>query len=317
MDPVVGVSLFAMFDIPVEFPKKHKNRVLGALEGTLSFKKLSTVELHQYVQNYNYDDGLAPLQWIVQQPHCDRGTALCLFWHLQPDHFYPDNDETHAQYRLLKDIETRFLGGFYASEQFSFDPRAEFIEASMDLRGLPLPLLERTPGVGFPRVDVEMAFLRSPNEKEVKAIGRKLDKALQILRLTQPGFAPDEPDVCVAAVAAAVEHWKEGEPGKLKLLDLSFLWLDCLVRQHGWSWVMWDWETSASYGATNPSRKLTCLADTLVRHTRDGFQPISLIGDLYRDLAGADDFVDLKQDPYSGIGLLFSSSHLSFRTDQT
>ncbi|WP_404477401.1 DUF4274 domain-containing protein [Sphingobacterium sp. ML3W] len=69
------------------FTKKNKNNVNDAIEGEKSYKKLTSEEWHQFVQNYNYDSGNEPFEWLIKQKICDKGTALCLYWHLQPD-FY-------------------------------------------------------------------------------------------------------------------------------------------------------------------------------------------------------------------------------------
>ena len=77
--------------------------------------------------NNNYDDGIAPFDWIIKQKHCDKGTALCLYWFLQPDYFckFKNEDEIKADinyeiYLLIKEIEERYCAGFYVDENFPF-----------------------------------------------------------------------------------------------------------------------------------------------------------------------------------------------------
>ena len=89
--------------------------------------------------------------------------------------------------------------------------------------------------------------------------------------------------------------------------------MDCVHKKHNSDWIIWDWETGNNIGVTNATKELTCLADTIINHTIDGFQQSSIISDLYQDLSGVNNFYDLKKDPYSGIGLLFSTDHLKFR----
>ena len=36
-------------------------------------------ELHQFVLNYNCNDGFGPLWEVIGSPHCDRGTALYVY----------------------------------------------------------------------------------------------------------------------------------------------------------------------------------------------------------------------------------------------
>lgn len=305
----------------IAFTKKNKNNVNDALEGRKSFKKLTTQEWHQFIQNYNYDDGNEPFSWLIQQKICDKGTALCLYWYLQPD-FYCDESKTttdaandlNSDYTLIKEIEKRFIEGFYESELFSFDPTHEFLTTGTNLSCIPQIMQEKTNGIPFERVDVEFAFLRNPDEKELKTIDKKIKDAVSILQITNTNFQRTDVKSTIAEIINSIEHWKGKELGKLKIENLSYLWLDCLREQYNWTWVIWDWETGKSFGVTNQSKELTCLSDTLIKHTIDGFQPSSIISKLFTDLNGVERAFDMDENLYSGIGLLFSSDHLKFKS---
>lgn len=39
---------------------------------------------HQSAQSWNWDNGTYRLKWIVEQPTCDLGTALLIFWGSDP-----------------------------------------------------------------------------------------------------------------------------------------------------------------------------------------------------------------------------------------
>ncbi|MGZ3679993.1 MAG: DUF4274 domain-containing protein [Ktedonobacterales bacterium] len=39
---------------------------------------------HQVAWKWNWDSGIKPLQWIIRQPRCDRGTALLIYWYSGP-----------------------------------------------------------------------------------------------------------------------------------------------------------------------------------------------------------------------------------------
>lgn len=298
----------------IAFSKKNKNNVCDALEGKKSYQKLSPAEWHQFVQNYNYDDGNEPFLWLSKQPDLDKGTALCLYWHLSPD-FFCGKESDEEDYLLIKEIERRFLDGFYCNEEFAFDPSAEFVTSKTKTSHIPHELLQATKGSPFDRVDVEYAFLRFPNEKETKTIAKKMENGTKIIRQIDPEFLHQNPDDTIKAIKETVDYFTCHDIGKLKIKDLSFLWLDCLCQKYNWDWVMWDWETGANYGVSNPTRALTCVQDTIIRHTIDGFQPTSIISKLYANLCGIHEIRELKKDVYSGIGLLFSSSHLKFKAD--
>lgn len=302
------------------FNKKNKNRVLKAVNGEMSYQKLTAAEWHQFVQNWNYDDGIEPFEWIIKQKTLDKGTVLCLYWLLQPDYFcrFKSEDEARedlyfGQYKLLKEIEERYTTGFYQDENFSFDPKESFADENSDLKCIPSEMLTKTKGVVFERLDIEFAFLRNPNEKELKTIASRIGDAVKIIQLSKPDFVYDNSDTAVSAIVESVEYWKANELGKIKIKNLSYLWMDCMHKKHNWDWIVWDWETGNNLGVTNVTKELTCLADTIINHTIDGFQSALIISDLYKDLEGVNNFYDLKRDPYSGIGLLFSTDHMKFR----
>ncbi|RKR09168.1 uncharacterized protein DUF4274 [Flavobacterium sp. 90] len=302
------------------FNKKSKNRVLKAVNSEMSYQKLTAPELHQFVQNWNYDDGIEPFEWIIKQKHLDKGTALCLYWMLQPDYFcrFETEDEIKEDinfetYQIVKEIEQRYVSGFYADENFSFDPREEFLNEYSNAKCIPAEMLVKSPGIAFDRQDIEFAFLRKPNEKELKTINTKIADAIKTIQISNPDFVYDQTENTIKAIIESVEYWKEKELGKIKINNLSYLWMDAVQKTHNWDWTIWDWETGNNIGITNTTKELTCLSDTIIKHTIDGFQESSIMIDLYHDLAGANNFYDLKRDPYSGIGLLFSTDHLKFR----
>ncbi|KIO77832.1 hypothetical protein TH53_06735 [Pedobacter lusitanus] len=300
----------------ITFTRRNKNKVSDAIDGKVSYKKLTAEEWHQFVQNYNYDDGNAPFEWLIRQKICDKGTALCLYWHLQPDFYCHEKNKTDIidqDYLLIQEIEKNFSDNFYESEQFSFDPiESDFFDSSTNTACIPKIMLEKTNGILFNRIELEVAFLRNPNEKELKTIDKKVKNAVLIIQEIMPDFVYDNTEVAIDAIVKSVEYWKGKDLGKMTIKNLSYLWLDCLHKKYEWDWIMWDWETGASFGVTNKTKELTCLADTIINHTIDDFQPTSIISDLFKELNGISNIMEMKRDPYSGIGLLFSSDHLAF-----
>ncbi len=296
------------------FTKKNKNNVLNAIEGKKSYKKLTAEEWHQFVQNYNFDLDESPFEWLIKEKICDKGTALCLYWNLNPDSFC--NSEKlnlfDNYYKIVKEIEKRFIDGFYETELFSFDPKIEFLTSKTNTSCIPDIMQEKTKGVIFDRVDVEFAFLRNPNENELKTIDKKINDAKLILRINNPEFENNDVKKTIKEIANCIEYWKGKDLGKIKIVNLSFLWLNCLHEKYNWDWVVWDWETGKNIGVTNKSKALTCLSDTIINHTIDGFQPTSIIVKLFEILSGVESLNEIKNDNYSGIGLLFSSEHLKF-----
>jgi hypothetical protein len=300
----------------ITFSKKNKNNVNNAIEGKKSFKNLTSEEWHQFVQNYNFDDGKEPFEWLIKQKNCDKGTALCLYWFLQPDFYCDENniDTSDENYSLIKEIEKRFLDGYYETELFSFDPKKEFLTSETNISCIPQIMQKKTNGVPFEKINVEFAYLRNPDEKELKTIDKKIKDALSIIQKTNPDYSyTKDVQKTITEIINSVEYWKGKDLGKLKIENLSYLWLDCLREKYNWTWIIWDWETGKSIGVSNKNKALTCLSDTIIKHTIDGFQPTNIISKLFEDLNGIEKVFDMKQNPYIGIGLLFSSDHLTFR----
>ncbi len=87
-------------------------------------------ERHAVAGSFNWDYGDAPLQWIIEQPDCDRATALMVFWLDQPELFLhsrlpiPEEDEGD----LGDAIRRRWLAGFYTRAELAFDPAVDLDE---------------------------------------------------------------------------------------------------------------------------------------------------------------------------------------------
>ena len=83
---------------------------------------------HQIAWNWNWDNGIEPLKWIISQPNCDKGTALLIYWYSAPrfDAQYASREEVDKyeldKYDFTKEIENKYVSGFYQKENFSFDP---------------------------------------------------------------------------------------------------------------------------------------------------------------------------------------------------
>jgi Domain of unknown function (DUF4274) len=103
---------------------------------------------HEAANEWNWDNGVEPLAWIVNQNQCDKATALLIF-HLGEPHYYAEKlaegkDLADNQvYALLQGIRERWLAGFYHRSELALDvseyddpPQAgdsdkDFVAASM------------------------------------------------------------------------------------------------------------------------------------------------------------------------------------------
>lgn len=119
------------------------------------------IDLHYLVHIYNWDDGPEVLGWIIDSPHCDRGTAAMIFWRSQPAFYTEYNQESEMDLPdgvlpLLQRIMQHWEQGFYQRTQIAYDrsedPGAEDIYENKPKRQWPIPgyLIEPTPGKSFP-----------------------------------------------------------------------------------------------------------------------------------------------------------------------
>lgn len=88
-------------------------------------------ELHALACSYNWDDDLAPILWLVENPFCDRATALQIFWSGDIPDMYLDNeppwDETEYKVRsIINTVVIRLLAEQYPTERYYFDPAEEY-----------------------------------------------------------------------------------------------------------------------------------------------------------------------------------------------
>lgn len=62
--------------------------VKGTKPNLSDFDKLSSApELHYLADLYNWDDGVEVLNWIIESPFCDLGTAKLIFWEADPIYY--------------------------------------------------------------------------------------------------------------------------------------------------------------------------------------------------------------------------------------
>ena len=90
--------------------------------------QMSSVELHHFACNFNWDCGVKELHRVIEHPECDAGTALTIYWLGQPLEYYemeapteafPGADEIVGLFRKIEDM----IGGErFKESQISCDP---------------------------------------------------------------------------------------------------------------------------------------------------------------------------------------------------
>ena len=127
-----------------------------AIEWFCSRLKAATPdEWHCVAQEWNWDQDIAPLYWIIRQPQCDKATALTVFFRASPEDAAEDfaspkglRNMPGEAYGIAVEIQDRWTRGFYTRSEIAFDKSESeylldysqhekpFVQPSM-CRGLP------------------------------------------------------------------------------------------------------------------------------------------------------------------------------------
>ena len=108
---------------------------LSKKRSQMLFDWLPTVgpdDWHRVASSWNWDYGDDPLRWIIQQEQCDKATALHVFWHGEPGHYYRsgavDRDSLkdalgyveYDTYDMLVEIVQRWKTGYYTRSELTY-----------------------------------------------------------------------------------------------------------------------------------------------------------------------------------------------------
>jgi len=106
-------------------------------------------QLHQWVEEHNWDDGLSPMWPIAESPRTEFATALLMYWRLGGPWLEANPEQVNQEAaRLQKLIREQLLAGFYSRGASRFDPSTELTKVQLyQLRKAGLPdMLLGSPG---------------------------------------------------------------------------------------------------------------------------------------------------------------------------
>lgn len=80
------------------------------------------LEWHGVAVNWNWDCGLRPLLWIIDQANCDKATALTVFWMSDPHYYIDKNHRGHIPRGEVYELVHRILDNWkrYSTARFCF-----------------------------------------------------------------------------------------------------------------------------------------------------------------------------------------------------
>lgn len=85
---------------------------------------------HSLAQDWEWENGIKGLQWIISNPKCDKATALLIYWAADPNFYYQFNGIENLQpsnnnrqiFDFLLDIEAKYTTNYYTINNWNYDP---------------------------------------------------------------------------------------------------------------------------------------------------------------------------------------------------
>ena len=119
------------------------------------FKKLNSADQYFLAENYNWDNGIEVLNWIINSPKCDKGTATLIFWKAEPRDYAEFDIENVGEnekeiFDLLQNIISKIKNREFKKSRFEFIPsELEVSEYSSEFEiwNLPQELLNGNKGI--------------------------------------------------------------------------------------------------------------------------------------------------------------------------
>jgi len=89
-----------------------------------SIARMTSEQLHSFVVHYNWDDGFAAPRAVLEQPGCERGTALHIYYALGGPF---DEEQANGDHRVfLDEVKARLLSGELPERDVAYDPIADW-----------------------------------------------------------------------------------------------------------------------------------------------------------------------------------------------
>ena len=104
-------------------------------------KKNSPKERQLLAIDWNFDNSKEVIKWIAEQPDTDKGTALYLYWYMNPQFFkkYENREECEEEggwvledYDIVEILEKNYISGFYKNQKYAFDPKNDPYNSDYD-----------------------------------------------------------------------------------------------------------------------------------------------------------------------------------------
>ena len=90
-------------------------------------KKNSPKERQLLAIDWNFDNSKEVIKWIAEQPDTDKGTALFLYWYMNPQFFkkYENRKECEEEdswaledFDIVETLEKNYISGYYKNQKY-------------------------------------------------------------------------------------------------------------------------------------------------------------------------------------------------------
>jgi hypothetical protein len=110
----------------IEF--SFKGNVENFLPDFKLFEKLNSTDQYYLAENYNWDDGVEILKWIIESSKCDKGTASLIFWMSEPDYYIEKSENEIPDYEkdtylMLRRIVEKFNHNEFKKSCLKYNPK--------------------------------------------------------------------------------------------------------------------------------------------------------------------------------------------------
>lgn len=118
-----------------EFVELEKQLIINYL------KKNSPKERQLLAIDWNFDNSKEVIKWIAEQSDTDKGTALFLYWYMDPQFFkkYENRKECAEEgswaledFDIVETLEKNYISGYYKNQKYAFDPKNDPYNSDYD-----------------------------------------------------------------------------------------------------------------------------------------------------------------------------------------
>lgn len=291
----------------------NTKKVKMALQDSLKVSSLKLPEeRHQFVLYWNWDDGVKPLQWIVEQPDTDKGTALYIYWLSNPGDVH-----VHSEIAtLISTIENNVKTNFYKNENILFDPSNNHVidYPKVNKETIPEQMLKATKGKQVELANLENTYVNriyKLSDKERVSLEENITAGSQALEAFDANItvADSSPDDVIHALqklsnSFRTQNKEKFSPQESKMFkQLDYLWGDQVSKKFNYAWYLHEVHEQVldfvEYILVSPDRKYYWhdFGNFMKDYSKSGGES-TLIIDSYQQFEHLDKDVQAKLDKY-------------------